>query len=55
MGLCAEKTANDFKITREDQDNYCKMSYKRSIEAAKKGIFAEEIVGVKIKEKGKEE
>ena len=29
MGLCAEKTANDFKITREDQDAYCKQSYSR--------------------------
>ena len=55
MGLCAEKTAADFKITREEQDAYCKQSYQRHIEAAKNGIFAEEIVGVKIKEKGREE
>lgn len=53
MGLCAEKTANDLKITREAQDEYCKNSYKRHLEAAKKGFLADEIVGVKLKEKGK--
>lgn len=31
MGLCAEKTSADFKITREDQDQYAKNSYKRHI------------------------
>lgn len=55
MGLCAEKTASDFKITREAQDEYCKNSYRKHIEAAKKGFLAEEIVPVRIKEKGKEE
>ena len=55
MGLCAEKTANDFKITREDQDAYCKQSYTRHLEAAKKGVFADEIVPIKLKEKGKAE
>ncbi len=55
MGLCAEKTATDFKITREAQDEYCKGSYRKHIEAVKKGILAEEIVPIKLKEKGKEE
>lgn len=40
MGLCAEKTANDFKITREMQDEYCKLSYRRHIEAVKAGLLA---------------
>ena len=40
MGLCAEKTASDFKITREAQDDYCKGSYRKHLEAAKKGILA---------------
>lgn len=31
MGLCAEKTASEFKITREAQDDYCRNSYKRHI------------------------
>lgn len=55
MGLCAEKTASDFKLTREAQDEYCKQSYRRHLEAAKKGLLADEIVGIKLKEKGKEE
>ena len=55
MGLCAEKTASDLKISREAQDEYCKASYRKHFEAGKKGILAEEIVPIKIKEKGKEE
>lgn len=31
------------------------MSYKRYLEAAKKGVFADEIVAIKYKEKGKDE
>ena len=53
MGLCAEKTANDFKVTREAQDNYCKMSYNRHLTAAKEGVFKDEIVPVLIKNKDK--
>jgi acetyl-CoA C-acetyltransferase len=55
MGLCAEKTANDFKVTREAQDNFCKMSYQRAINAQKSGVFKEEIVPITIKTKGGEE
>jgi len=55
MGLCAEKTASDFKITREAMDEQCKNSYRRHLEAAKKGIFIDEITGIKLREKGKEE
>jgi acetyl-CoA C-acetyltransferase len=51
MGLCAEKTATDFKVTREAQDNFCKMSYQRAIAAQKNGIFAEEITSITIKTK----
>lgn len=39
MGLCAEKTASDFKVTREAQDEYCKQSYQRSLSASKSGIY----------------
>lgn len=55
MGLCAEKTANDFKITRENQDDFCKASYQRAIAANKNGIFREEITPVIIKSKTGEE
>lgn len=51
MGNCAEKTADDFKITREAQDEYCKLSYKRHIDAHKAGLLKDEIVSVKIKDK----
>ena len=30
MGVCAEKCATDYNITREDQDNFAVESYKRS-------------------------
>jgi acetyl-CoA C-acetyltransferase len=55
MGLCAEKTAADFKLTREAQDDYCKLSYRRHLDVVKKGLLADEIVGIKYKEKGKDE
>lgn len=44
MGLCAEKTVRDYKITREDNDKYCHLSYKR----AKEANFSEEITPVDI-------
>ena len=55
MGLCAEKTANDFKVSREAQDDYCKSSYQRTLAAQKNGVFNEEIVPITIKSKAGEE
>lgn len=55
MGLCAEKTANDFKISREAQDDYCKASYERCLAAQKDGIFNDDIVPISIKAKSGEE
>jgi len=51
MGLCAEKTANDFKMDRKLLDDYTHTSYDRNILANKNGIFKEEIVPIKINEK----
>lgn len=51
MGLCAEKTAEDYKVSRQDQDNFAIESYKRSAEAWKKEIFKSEIVPVVVKPK----
>lgn len=31
MGVCAEKTAKDYKITREENDKYCILSYERTL------------------------
>lgn len=41
--MAAEKTADDYGITREDQDNFACESYRRSKEAIKNGIFKREI------------
>ena len=48
MGVCAEKCAVDYSITREDQDNFAIESYKRSAKAWSEGKFNEEIVPVSI-------
>ena len=54
MGNCAEMTAKKYAITRDEQDEYAKTSYKRSANAASSGLFAQEIVPVTIKgKKGK--
>jgi acetyl-CoA C-acetyltransferase len=51
MGLLAEKTAVDFKLTREQVDQYAYRSYERAIEATTKGWFKDQIVPVKINDK----
>lgn len=48
MGVCAEKCATDYNITREDQDNFAIESYKRSAKAWSEGKFNDEIVPVSI-------
>ncbi|MGE8528881.1 thiolase family protein [Chryseobacterium rhizosphaerae] len=48
MGVCAEKCAADYNITREDQDNFAVESYKRSAKAWSEGKFNDEIVPVSI-------
>lgn len=54
MGNAGDLCAREFKISREEQDNYALMSYKRALEAQEKGWFAEEIIPVEIDDrKGK--
>ena len=48
MGNCAEQTVIKYGITREEQDNFCVSSYKRSAEAWARGFFKEEIVNVEV-------
>lgn len=48
MGVFADKTAEKYGITREDQDNYAIRSYQRSAETTEKGIFKDEIVPVEV-------
>jgi acetyl-CoA C-acetyltransferase len=49
MGNCADNTAKELNISREEQDNYAIQSYTRSAEAWKAGNFKDEVVPVEIK------
>ena len=49
MGSCAEKCAKEYKITREEQDEFGAESYRRAIASLKDGKFKNEIVPVVIK------
>ncbi len=54
MGICAEKCAFEFGISREEQDNYAIESYTRAREAIERGIFGDEIVPIEgPKKRGK--
>jgi acetyl-CoA C-acetyltransferase len=48
MGVCADKCANEYNITREDQDNFAIESYRRAAEAWENGKFDNEIVPVEV-------
>jgi len=51
MGSCAENTAKQCGISRIQQDDYAISSYKKTAEAWKQGIFAQEIVPVNVPQK----
>jgi len=48
MGTSADATAEKFGISREAQDEYAIMSYKRAAEATRRGKFADEIIPVAV-------
>lgn len=48
MGVCADNTAKEMNISRQDQDNYAITSYKRSAAAWAAGKFNDEVVPVEI-------
>src|ERR1043165_8277178 len=48
MGVCADNTAKEMKISREEQDTYAINSYKRSAAAWAAGKFKDEIIPVEI-------
>lgn len=48
MGHCADNTAREMNISREDQDEFAINSYKRSADATKEGYFREEIIPVEV-------
>jgi acetyl-CoA C-acetyltransferase len=49
MGMCAEKCAADYSISREDQDAFAVESYRRAAEAVAAGKFEDEIAAVTLK------
>lgn len=51
MGMAGELCAAEFNISREEQDEYAIMSYKRALEAQEKGWFKEEIIPVVIEDR----
>ena len=48
MGNCADNTAREMNISREEQDAYAIQSYTRAAEAWKAGAFKDEVVPVEI-------
>jgi acetyl-CoA C-acetyltransferase len=48
MGMTAEWLADEYKVTREEQDAFAAESQKRAAEAWEKGAFDKEIVAVEI-------
>ncbi|KAG2197808.1 hypothetical protein INT46_011379 [Mucor plumbeus] len=51
MGSCAENTAANYNITRQDQDEHAIESYKRAAKAWENGAFDAEIAPVTLKTK----
>lgn len=51
MGCFADATATKFNISREEQDAFAIQSYKRTEAAWKAGAFADEVVGVEVKDR----
>lgn len=51
MGVCADNTAKEMNISRQDQDNYAINSYKLSAAAWASGKFKDEVVPVEIKDR----
>lgn len=49
MGVCAEKTATKYNVTREEQDAYAIRSFERAQEAWKTGKFEDEVAPVTVK------
>jgi acetyl-CoA acyltransferase len=50
MGLTAEAVANEYKVSREDQDAFSFHSHQKAIKAIKEGKFKNEIVPIKVTE-----
>lgn len=51
MGVHADSTADEYGISREDQDRFTIQSYTRSAASADNGLFEDEIVQVSVKQR----
>jgi acetyl-CoA acyltransferase len=50
MGLTAEEVAKEYKVSREDQDQFSYQSHQKAIHAIKSGFFKDGILPVKVDE-----
>ncbi|MFN2428600.1 MAG: acetyl-CoA C-acyltransferase [Cryomorphaceae bacterium] len=50
MGLTAEAVANDYKVSREDQDAFALRSNQRAVAAIEAGRFKDDIVPIEVEE-----
>jgi len=50
MGLTAEAVANEYKVSREDQDEFAFNSHQKALKALKEDRFQDQIVPIKIDE-----
>ena len=48
MGLTAEAVAKDFKVSREEQDEFALKSHDKALNAIKEGKFKDEIVPIEV-------
>lgn len=48
MGLTAEAVANQFKVSREDQDNFAYNSHMKALKAQKENKFQDQIVPIEV-------
>ncbi len=49
MGITADNIADQYKISRQEQDEWALMSHQRACAAIKNGWFKDEIVPVEVK------
>ncbi|WAC09324.1 acetyl-CoA C-acyltransferase [Dyadobacter pollutisoli] len=48
MGVCGDRTASKYSISREEQDEFAILSYQRSAASTTNGFFANELVPVEV-------
>ena len=48
MGMTAENVSVDYKVSREDQDQFSLASHQKAVQAISKGWFKDEIIPIKV-------